>query len=558
MIEPAVSNAATLPEDWNAEIEAATTYMFDPMHFPYPLTPLTASTLGPCFATGATAAFKELRVPIDHVDVIHRNSYRFERWAPVVPSSDDEARQIGEAAEASMKTEVGRMMERWHGEHLPLISAHLQRLRDMNVGSATPPELQVLLDGANAIHEDLWTIHFRVALPMLLSMQLYDELYTDLFQGPDGDAHALLVGGLSESVKAGIGLSDLATKARELGLGDEFRETDSNSLEATLEASATGRSFLARLREYLGTYGLRQDLFEFSTPTWQEDPSIALANVRSYLQTGRDARAEHEAMARSADLALATARTRLSAYPEAVRGQFEAMVQFGRQGAFLQEEHNFYIDQCGMALIRLFYLRVGQRFVEAGLVQAPDDIFMLSHEEIHQVVGDRFMTPPDTVRTLIQERRTGLAAASKLVPPPFVGEAPAGPPPTGNPMERAMVRFFGGPPQQSAEPNQIQGNGGSRGIATGIARVARSLDEAKNVLPGEILVAVTTMPAWTPLFGVAAAVVTETGGVLSHCAIVAREYGLPAVVGAHGATQRIQTGQTITVDGGTGIVTLGA
>ena len=558
MIVPAVINAATLPENWNAGIEAGTTYMFDPMHFPYALTPLTASTLGPCFATGATAAFKELQAPIDHIDVIHRNQYLFYRWAPVVPSSDDEARQIGEAAEASMKTEVGRMMERWHGEHLPRISAHLQRLRNMNVESATPPELQALLDEVNAIHEDLWTIHFRVAAPMLLSMQLYDELYVDLFQGTDADAHALLVGALSESVKAGIGLSDLAAKARELSLQDVFQETDSNSMEATLEASATGRSFLAGLREYLETYGLRQDLFEFSTPTWQEDPTIALANVRSYVQTGRDARAEHEAMAKSADLALATARTRLSAYPEAVLGQFEAMVQFGRHGAFLQEEHNFYIDQRGMASIRLFYLQVGQRFVEAGLVQAPDDIFMLSHEEIHQFVGDRFMTPPDTVRTLIQERRTGLAAASELVPPPFVGEAPAGPPPTGNPMERAEVRFFGGPPQQSAEPNQIQGNGGSRGIATGIARVARSLDEAKNVLPGEILVAVTTMPAWTPLFGVVAAVVTETGGVLSHCAIVAREYGLPAVVGAHGATTRIRTGQIVTVDGGTGIVTLGA
>ncbi|MDQ3653527.1 MAG: PEP-utilizing enzyme [Chloroflexota bacterium] len=557
MIVPAVSNAATLPEDWNAGIEAGTTYMFDPMHFPYALTPLTASTLGPCFATGATAAFRELQVPIDHIDVIHRNNYRFERWAPVVPSSDDEARQIGETAEASMKTEVGRMMERWHGEHLPRISAHLQRLREMNVGSATPPELQALLDEANAIHEDLWTIHFRIAAPMLLSMQLYDELHADLFEDPDADAHALLVGGLSESVKAGIGLSDLAIRARELGLEDVFRETDANTLEATLEASATGRSFLTRLREYLETYGLRQDLFEFSTPTWREDPSIALANVRGYLQTGRDARTAQEAMARSADVALTTARARLSAYPEAVRGQFEAMVQFGRQGAFLQEEHNFYIDQRGMALIRLFYLRVGQRFVDTGLIQAPEDIFMLSHEEIHQVVGDRFMAPPDTVRTLIQERRVGLAAAA-LVPPPFVGEPPAGPPPTGNPMERAMVRFFGGPPQQSAEPNQIQGNGGSRGIATGIACVARSLDEAKNVLPGEILVAVTTMPAWTPLFGVAAAVVTETGGVLSHCAIVAREYGLPAVVGAHGATTRIRTGQTVTVDGGTGIVTLGA
>jgi pyruvate,water dikinase len=95
-------------------------------------------------------------------------------------------------------------------------------------------------------------------------------------------------------------------------------------------------------------------------------------------------------------------------------------------------------------------------------------------------------------------------------------------------------------------------------VATGIARVARTLEEATCVLPGEILVAVTTMPAWTPLFGTAAAVVTETGGRLSHCAIVAREYGIPAVVGAYGATRAITTGQRVTVDGGTGILTLNA
>ena len=78
-----------------------------------------------------------------------------------------------------------------------------------------------------------------------------------------------------------------------------------------------------------------------------------------------------------------------------------------------------------------------------------------------------------------------------------------------------------------------------------MARVVQSLDEAKALQPGEILVTVTTMPAWTPLFGTAAAVVTETGGALSHCAIVAREYGIPAVVGAFGATRTITTGQTI-------------
>ncbi|MBL8126668.1 MAG: hypothetical protein JNM64_03455 [Chloroflexia bacterium] len=118
-----------------------------------------------------------------------------------------------------------------------------------------------------------------------------------------------------------------------------------------------------------------------------------------------------------------------------------------------------------------------------------------------------------------------------------------------------MVRFFGGPPQISETPGQLKGTPGSRGTVTGVARVARTLDDARHLEPGEILVAITTMPPWTPLFGIASAVVTETGGPLSHCAIVAREYGIPAVVGAAGATRAIQTGQEITVDGSGGLVT---
>jgi pyruvate,water dikinase len=106
------------------------------------------------------------------------------------------------------------------------------------------------------------------------------------------------------------------------------------------------------------------------------------------------------------------------------------------------------------------------------------------------------------------------------------------------------------------DSNELKGNAGSRGTASGAAFVARSLEEATGLQPGDILIAVTTMPAWTPLFGVAAAVVTETGGPLSHCAIVAREYGIPAVVGAQGATRIIRTGQQLTVDGSRGIVTI--
>jgi pyruvate,water dikinase len=121
-----------------------------------------------------------------------------------------------------------------------------------------------------------------------------------------------------------------------------------------------------------------------------------------------------------------------------------------------------------------------------------------------------------------------------------------------------MVRFWGVPPEPSGHPGELRGMAGSRGVASGRARVARTLQEAGSLQPGEILVAITTMPPWTPLFGVAAAVVTESGGPLSHCAIVAREYGIPAVVGAPDATSRITTGQRITVDGSSGVVTIDA
>jgi rifampicin phosphotransferase len=545
----------TFPSDWDEPFDDGEAFHFDPMHNPFPVSPLTQSTHAPASRIGWAAAAREQKTPIRESEVRFRNHYEYGRIVLHQPATEEEARQMAETAEAHAKMEIGRLLERWHGEHLPRLTVLHDRLRSLDVAGASGEELASLLDEAQTIHEEEWTIHFRIALPMLLAMQLYDELYADLFAGTEADAHALLVGVASESVKAGFGLSDLAREARELGLAKLIRETPTDALLPALEQSADGRAFLARLRNYLADYGLRQDLFELATPTWQEDPAFALANIRNYLAAGRDARAEHAAMAQSAADALTDARTRLAMYPEAVRGQFEAMLQFARNAAFLQEEHNFYIDQQGIALLRLFYLRVGERLTRDGWLAAIEDIFMLDRGEVRDLVA---AAPTDEaiqrVRALVQERRAELAIAQTLTPPPFIGPSPDGPPPTGNPLERAIIRFFGGPPQVSETPGQLKGTAGSKGIATGPARVARTLEEATAVLPGEVLVAVTTMPPWTPLFGIAAAIVTETGGPLSHCAIVAREYGIPAVVGVHGATKAIVSGQHVTVDGGRGIV----
>ncbi len=554
-----MEQTTAFPRAWEIAAGNGPAFHFDPMHFPFPVTPLSNSSINSAFAVGFTTAAHEMDTPIQEVQVRDVNWFRFERYIMKQPSSQAEAQAMGEQAEATAKQEIGRLGERWEQEHLPALKAHLQRLEDMEkaVGNTIGADTAALIDEAHGINCDLWTIHFRIAVPMLLSMQLYDEFYADVFGGVEGDAHALLLGVRSESVKAGLGLYDLAIAAKELGLEAIFHETPSDRLVATLESSDAGRELLTKLWAYLEEYGLRQDLFDLGIPTWREYPEIALSSVRTYLLTGRDERAEYDAIARSADAAIATARAQLASYPEAVRHQFEGMLHAARTASFLQEEHNFYIDQQGISRLRLFFLSIGRALVANGILELDEDVFMFTLDELRDLVTNAGeANRADDARALARTRRNEAEIARTLIPPPFIGEMSAESPPD-NPMSRALGRFFGGPPQEAEAANELKGNAGSRGIVTGPAKIARTLEEATAVQPGDILIAVTTMPAWTPLFGIAAAVVTETGGPLSHCAIVAREYGIPAVVGVHGATRLITDGQQVTVDGARGVVTLG-
>jgi phosphohistidine swiveling domain-containing protein len=545
----------TFPQPWETPFDDGEPFLFDPMHSPLPVTPLSADLVGTATSVGMTASAEEMQLPIAGYDTRERNYFHYTRFVPVIPASEEEARQFAARAEENGKREIGRMMERWHGEYLPRLRELEARLADLVPPGASDADILAALDEAQAIANEAWTIHFRIAMPMLLSMQIFDEFYADLFGGTDADGHALLVGAVSESVKAGFGISDLAILARDAGLESLFLATPPDAIVRTLQGMEAGRTFLTALNDYLAEYGLRQDLFDLATPTWQEDPTFALAAIRAYLMTGRDARAEHAAIATSAEAAVTAAREQLAVYPEAVRGQFEALLQFAREGSFLQEEHNFYIDQRNTALLRLVMLRIGDHLVERGWLQSPEDIFLLHMDELRTILRGAPGLTSAAIQENVTRRRAEMAQAATMTPPPFIGRPPAGPPSPSNPMERGLLRFFGGPPQVSDTPGQLKGTPGSRGTVRGMARVVRTLEEAQALQPGEILVAITTMPPWTPLFGIAGGVVTETGGPLSHCAIVAREYGIPAVVGAAGATRVIQTGQEIAVDGSGGLVT---
>jgi pyruvate,water dikinase len=383
---------------------------------------------------------------------------------------------------------------------------------------------------------------------------MFDEFYRDLFGADDTfGAFRLLQGLDNKSVEAGRILWDLSRQAL---ASPEVRQVLEARAAAevipALEGSPAGRAFLADLRGYLDEYGQRGSSFlSLSELSWIEDPTPVIKNLKDYIsQPERDLAAELAAQAAERERLLAEVRERLQGYPQPVVGQFEFLLKAAQAANTLQENHNFWIDQRCTYRVRRVLLEFSRRLAEAGVVDQPDDAFYLTVGELRETA---LQLPALDRRALVAERKAEMAHFHTIQPPPALGTQPPGPPPD-SPAGRAMQKFFGGPPQPPTEPGLLRGNAGSAGKTIGPAKVIRSLTEAAKLRPGDILVAETTAPPWTPLFATAAAVVTDTGGILSHCAIVAREYCIPAVVGVGMATALIHDGQMLEVDGDAGIV----
>ena len=323
-------------------------------------------------------------------------------------------------------------------------------------------------------------------------------------------------------------------------------------MPAALEGSEEGRAFLREFQAYLSEFGRRSDtVIELADPSWVETPGPAIQNLKHYLRPdAQDPDVHWRQLITEREGAVARARERIATYPEPVRQQFEFLLEAGQQGHRVQEDHNWWLDQGGLHYVRRVCLAVGRRFTASGVIDDAEDIFYLLPEEIRELAK----SPGESRGSLVAERKAEMERWSKIAAPPMVG-TDYGPPPD-NPLGRAISRFFGGPPPEPVadEPNLIGGIAGSPGKVTGTAKVIISLSEAGKLEQGDILVTATTSPPWTPLFATAAGVVADTGGVLSHCAIVAREYGIPAVLGTGRATAVIQDGQQLEVDGDSGEV----
>lgn len=390
------------------------------------------------------------------------------------------------------------LAERWETELRPRVFAINAELESMRPELPPPREAEALLDRLWELVREEWRIHFRVVLPALAATELVDAELLAGIENPADDA-----------------VWELADVARREHVDDILRELDCGNALARLRATAPGRRFLRALDDYLERYGGRARWHELSLPREVEQPTLTFESVRLALEAGER--------------------------PERLPPPAEQsdLVRRARAAYALKELHAYDIDYPGLLATREALLGFGRRLFAEGLIDAAEDVWLLERAELRSALTEEL-----DLRKLVADRRADLERGRAEGPRPYLGE-----PPPQRERDSVVEAFYG------SGGDGLSGTGASPGVAEGVARVITDATDFSRVQRGDILVTTTTTPAWTPLFPSLGGLVTETGGILSHAAVVAREYRLPAVVGAAGASKLIPDGARIRIDGATGSIT---
>jgi pyruvate,water dikinase len=344
---------------------------------------------------------------------------------------------------------------------------------------------------------------------------------------------ALLSGMETRTLEANRALEALAARARsDPQLADRFADTEAGLLWSALETDAAGRAWLAELRVFLDRYGHREAaITTASLPTWRDAPEIVLGLVKGLIHEASRSDGGQPGWERARDEVLASPWLRLPP----LRSAFLTLLTTARFVLQIREDTHFYATM-PLPLVRRTVLEMGRRLVQVGALDTPADVFHLTLAELELVQGT---WPPAASLTgelhTVVQWRIARRAAIESTPLVEMSREPA------SAVDGGML---------------LRGSPGSPGIAEGIVRVVHSGAEFGTLRPGEVLVAPFTNPGWTPLFSRAAAVVVDTGGAGSHAAIVAREYGIPAVMGTADGTRRLVDGTRVRVNGTTGVVTV--
>jgi phosphohistidine swiveling domain-containing protein len=449
--------------------------------------------------------------------------------------------------------------DRIYSGHKEELMTAFKRLRSFDLDAATTVDLLYHMFDCLNTYRRMFELHFECMYPALQAWILFEGLCKDMFgiddQSPE--FQKLMVGFDNRIFQVDRRMWQLGQDAVKAGLADIFTTTEAREVIPKLEQTEAGRKWLKGFREFLNEDGWRMErLATLIEPTWIEEPTPAIANITGYIAKGGgfDLEVTRERLAQEREKAVAAIMQKV---PEDKRQWFGALLRLAQKAGMFNEDHTYYCEYYGHAMVRRCLLAIGKRWVQGGTIERVDDIFFFNPEEI-----DSFGIAPEAwdLRYIVNRRRAEWEEWKKEDVPPVIttragiGEAVVNDLiPSGDVIALKIV--MGEMPKVRPELKaNLYGMRGSPGVSEGPARVIMSLEQVHEVQPGEILVAPTTSSSWTPVFGLIKGVVIDRGGTLSHGAIVAREYAIPAVVNTFEGSAKIKTGQRIRVDGGEGVV----
>ena len=525
------------PIVWSDPSDRERSWGHDDMHSPFCLTPLSQDYVA-MIGIGFDYRYERLDVPIS-MRAQSFNGYLYFSWATLGPGSEE---AVSQQYVANCRVHTPMAIEYW-ARAVPELQEMYRWIAAIEVETLPNGDIADAWVGAWDRAQRAWAIHFYAITGPYQVMDDLADLYESVIETPPpGEAMRLIQGTIDElaAVDAGVGrLAELAATSSELA--DALKARPAPSFDA-LARQPGGAAFVAELHGFLAEHGhLGQGFDDLALASWAEEPAMLLAEIAKRVEHPREPAAARVArLAREADRLADGVRERLAGQPERL-AEFERLLGLARQIGPLTEGHNYWIDRMVQARLRTFAMRVGARLTRDGVIEYREDVLYLRRAE----VPDLLRSPVDR-RDVIAGRRADHEHWRTVTPPSKIGK----------PNDAEPSGRFGGARFAKEDEAVVRGTGASAGVARGPARVVLGPDDFERVRPGDIIVAPSSNPSWVPLFSIAGGLVTNTGGVLSHAAVVARELDLPAVVGTGDATTRIADGQMLELDGTTGFVRL--
>ena len=573
----------TLFDERRRETDENRFWFWNSMHFPVPMPAFDVHAIdSPYQAVGEWQNRFFAVPPAMGIDYRIVNGYVYISGNPVTDPA-----KIGERVEYFQRR-AGYYFEHWDElyakwkQKMEALIAEITELPVPDLPEYEPDEVMLEDDKNTRFYELLsaydrtircgdlmWQHHFEL---LLLGYGAYvtfsDFCKTNLPDIPDQHIAQMVAGIDVLLFRPDAELRRLAHLAIDTGVDGAFVEGRTpQEIESELVSSEAGRAWLSELEKVKDPWfnmATGDGLYHYYR-SWLDDPSIPYASLIGHinaLRAGEEITRPTEEIERERERLASEYESLLE---QEVRGAFNELLSLSRTVFPYVEEHKFFCDYWFLTRWWNKIREFGALLAEHEFLEDGEDIFHLTRHEVASAFDELVLTWATGGRALgpahwppiVARRKQILERLSEWTPPPALGVTPEA---VTDPMTIMLWGVTTERVQEWARQQDgghvLNGAAASPGVVEGPARVVRSVNQVADIRDGEILVCGSTSPAWAPIFSKITATVTDVGGVMSHAAIVCREYGLPAVVGTGRATSQIRTGQMIRVDGSAGTVTL--